>query len=80
MASDRFRLDRIQVKQVGSKVQIDVPWDEAEQWAAYLKGLAFGSTLQLDPLERTASLELWTNLTADWVQNLLAGRQLATQP
>ncbi len=79
MTSDIFRLDRIQVRQVESKVHIEVPWDEAERWAAYFRSLGFGSTLQLDPLERAASLELWTNLTADRVQTFLAGSELATQ-
>jgi hypothetical protein len=57
--------------QVGGCLFVRVPWARADRFQSLFKARGIGSTLHLDPRAGEARLELWTNLSADRVRDLL---------
>lgn len=71
---DQIRWDEVQVSEEYGKFSLQVPWLRAEQWQSNLRNAGIGSTLHLDPLQRQARLEPWTNLTAERLRELVNGK------
>jgi hypothetical protein len=73
---DTSRAAQVAVALVQNQVLVTLPWEHADRCREYLRRQGIGSTLVLDTPARTAHLELWANVPAERVAELLrAGRR-----
>ncbi|HJT79264.1 MAG TPA: hypothetical protein VJ739_18860 [Gemmataceae bacterium] len=66
-------LNPVRVRQVDTRLLVDVPWGRADGVQTHLGRYGIRSTLILDALEQRASLELWPGTNEAAARAALAG-------